>query len=81
MTLNYFWQYIAGFTVANFWPYPIRRRVTKASALEFALNDIFSLQYIFLSVSQWLYPLLLIKFDLFLVQMIIFMFYILLLST
>ena len=32
---NYFWQYIAGYTVANFWRYPIKRRVTKASALEF----------------------------------------------
>ena len=29
-----FRQYITGYTVAKFWPYPIRRRVTKASALE-----------------------------------------------
>ena len=27
-------QYIAEYTVANFWRYPIRRRVTYASALE-----------------------------------------------
>ena len=30
-------QYIAEYTVANFWRYPIRRRVTYASALEFKL--------------------------------------------
>ena len=29
-----FLQYIAGYTVANFWCYPIRSRITKASALE-----------------------------------------------
>ena len=34
MTSNYFRQYIAGYTVANFWRYPIRRHVTKASAIE-----------------------------------------------
>ena len=39
MTSNYFLQYIAGYTVANFLRYPIRRRVTKASALEFVLID------------------------------------------
>ena len=32
-----FRQYIAEFTVANFWRYPIRRRVAYASALEFFL--------------------------------------------
>ena len=35
MTSNYFLQYIAGYTVTNFLCYPIRRRVTKASALEY----------------------------------------------
>ena len=30
-------QYIAEYTVANFWRYPIRRRVTYASALEYIL--------------------------------------------
>ena len=39
MTSNCFLQYIAGYTVANFWRYPIRSRVTKASALEFWFND------------------------------------------
>ena len=34
MTSNYFWQYI----VANFLCYPIRPRVTKASALELTFN-------------------------------------------
>ena len=34
MTSNYFRQYIAGYIVANFWRYPIWRRVTKSSALE-----------------------------------------------
>ena len=29
------WQYIAGYTVASFWSYPIRCRVTKSSVLEF----------------------------------------------
>ena len=33
-TSKYFQQYIAGYTVANFKRYPIRRRVTKSSALE-----------------------------------------------
>ena len=31
------WQYIAEYTVANFWRYPIRRRVTYAHALELKL--------------------------------------------
>ena len=30
-------QYIAEYTVANFWRYPIGRRVTNASALEFLI--------------------------------------------
>ena len=30
-------QYIAEYTVANFWRYPIRRRVTYASALEWKI--------------------------------------------
>ena len=34
MTLNYFRQYIAGYTVANFWRYPIRRRIANSCALE-----------------------------------------------
>ena len=29
------WQYIAGYTVASYWSYPIRCHVTKSSALEF----------------------------------------------
>ena len=33
-----FRQYIAGYTVANLWPYPIRRRVAFASALEWKFN-------------------------------------------
>ena len=37
MTLNYFRQYIAGYTVANVRRYPIRCRVTKANALEWIL--------------------------------------------
>ena len=35
MTSNCFRQYICRYTVAKFWRYPIRRRVTKACALEF----------------------------------------------
>ena len=31
-------QYIAEYTVANFWRYPIRRRVTYASALELSVS-------------------------------------------
>ena len=38
MTSNYFRQYIIGYTVANVWRYPIRRRVTKASALEYTIK-------------------------------------------
>ena len=34
MKLNYFQQYITGYTVANFGRYPIRHRVTKANTLE-----------------------------------------------
>ena len=34
MTSNYFRQYIAGYTDANFWRYPIRRRVTNSCALK-----------------------------------------------
>ena len=34
MTSNCFLQYIAGYSVAKFWRYPIRSRVTKACALE-----------------------------------------------
>ena len=37
MTSNYFWQYIAGYTVANLWRYPIRHRITKSSALELSV--------------------------------------------
>ena len=37
MTLD-FRQYIAEYTVANFWHYPIRRRVTYASALEWSFT-------------------------------------------
>ena len=33
-------QYIAGYTVAIFWHYPIKCRVTKASALEFCFQVI-----------------------------------------
>ena len=35
MTSKGFLQYIAGYTVAHFGRYPIRSRVTKASALEY----------------------------------------------
>ena len=41
MTSNCFLQYIPGYTVANFWHYPIRSRITKASALEFTLCKYF----------------------------------------
>ena len=35
-----FRQYIAEYTVANFWGYPIRRRITYTIALEYDLyND------------------------------------------
>ena len=40
MTSNYFRQYIPGYTVASFWRYPIRRRVTNLSALELGDNCI-----------------------------------------
>ena len=40
MTSKCFLQYIAGYTVAYFWRYPIRSRVTKASALEFTYNTV-----------------------------------------
>ena len=36
---NHFQQYIAGYTVANFLPYPIRCRVTKAGALEYFMSS------------------------------------------
>ena len=39
MTANYFRQYNAGYTVANFLPYPVGHRVTKASALEYFLPE------------------------------------------
>ena len=42
MTSNYYGKYIAGCTVANIWRYPIRRRVTKASALETLFGKIFA---------------------------------------
>ena len=35
---NYFRQYIPGYTVENFWPYPIRHCITKSSALEWQLK-------------------------------------------
>ena len=38
MTSNFYPQYIAGYTFANFGRYPIRRRVTKAYALEYYLE-------------------------------------------
>ena len=38
MTSNYFQQYIGGYTVANFWRYPIRRCVTNSCALEYWLS-------------------------------------------
>ena len=34
-----FRQYIAEYTVANFWRYPIRRRVIFASALEYTFGS------------------------------------------
>ena len=36
-----FRQYIAEYTIANFWHYPIRRHVTYASALEVWLDSYF----------------------------------------
>ena len=33
-----FRQYIAGYTIANLWRYPIRRRVAFANALEYLLT-------------------------------------------
>ena len=42
MTSNYFQQYIVGYTVANFWRYPIRRHIIKSSALEY----IFSISFL-----------------------------------
>ena len=39
MTPNYFQQYIVGYTVANFLRYPIRCRITKASALEYQISQ------------------------------------------
>ena len=38
MTSNYFWQYIAWYTVTNCWRYPVRRRVTKASTFEWFIS-------------------------------------------
>ena len=38
MTSKFFRQYIAGYTVANVWRYPIRCCVTKASALEYTIK-------------------------------------------
>ena len=35
-----FQQYITGYTVANLWRYPIRRRVAFASAFEYAVYDV-----------------------------------------
>ena len=37
MTSNYFWQFIEGYSVANFWCYLIRRHITKSSALEYRI--------------------------------------------
>ena len=48
MTSNCFLQYIAGYTVANFWRYPTRRSVTKANALE--------LQSYWLRRKSWCFP-------------------------
>ena len=45
MTLNSFRQYIAGYTVANLWRYPIRRRVTNSSALECSYVSCLSLLF------------------------------------
>ena len=39
MTSNYLRKYTAGYTVAKFWRYPISRRVTKASALEYIMKE------------------------------------------
>ena len=41
MISNCFLQYIAGYTVATFWRYPIRRQVTESSALEFQIIIIY----------------------------------------
>ena len=51
-------QYIAEYTVANFWRYPIRRRVTYATALEFlfVVNTCTSVCRIYLlnQISYWI---------------------------
>ena len=39
MMTSDFRQYIAEYTVANFWRYPIRRHVTYASALEWIFHE------------------------------------------
>ena len=45
MTSNYFRQYIAGYTVANFLRYPIRRRVTNSCALELIFMALYAVLY------------------------------------
>ena len=48
-------QYIAEYTVANFLRYPIRRRVTYASALEF---NYFISKYCYLQPKFWTFGVL-----------------------
>ena len=42
MTSDCIWQYIAGYTIAIFWRYPIRRHITKSSALDKVCDWFFS---------------------------------------
>ena len=48
-----FQQYIAGYTVANLWRYPIRRRVAFANALECSLFDHQMSLQLFLLHTRW----------------------------
>ena len=47
-----FRQYIAEYTVANFWRYPIRRHVTYASALDYDI-DVCSKKFIVFPIMKW----------------------------
>ena len=48
-------QYIAEYTVANFWHYPIRRRVTYASALECPFNIPWKANFCLAFYFKWKY--------------------------
>ena len=55
MTSNCFLQYIAGYNVANFWRYPIRSSITKASALEI-LFTVYLLGHLLITFTNSLDP-------------------------